>query len=54
MKPLVSFCEGVISSTGMPVIKKNTFNTDKKITNEKKSYKKARNVSLVRSIIVEE
>ena len=54
MKPLVSFCEGVISSTGTPVIKKNTSNTDKKIANEKTWYKKARNVSFVRSITVDE
>ena len=54
MKPLVSFCAGVISSTGTPVIKKNTSNTDKKIPTEKKWYKKARNVSFVRSIIVDE
>ena len=33
----LTFCEGVISSTGTPVIKKNTSNTDKKITNEKKN-----------------
>ena len=50
----LTFCEGVISSTGTPVIKKNTSNADKKITNEKKWYKKARNVSFVRSIIVDE
>ena len=50
----LTFCEGVISSTGTPVIKKNTSNTDKKITNEKKWHKKARNVSFVRSIIVDE
>ena len=50
----LSFCEGVISSTGTLVIKKNTSNTDKKITNEKKWYKKARNVSFVCSIIVDE
>ena len=54
MKPLVSFCEGVISSTGAPVIKKNTSNTDKKSPMKKKWYKKARTVSFVRSIIVDE
>ena len=27
----LTFCEGVISSTGKPVIKKNTSNTDKRI-----------------------
>ena len=32
----LTFCEGMISSTGKPVIKKNTSNTDKRITNEKK------------------
>ena len=32
----LTFFEGVISSTGKPVIKKNTSNTDKRITNEKK------------------
>ena len=32
----LTFCEGVISSTGTPVIKKNMSNTDKRITNEKK------------------
>ena len=30
----LTFCEGIISSTGTPVIK-NTSNTDKTITNEK-------------------
>ena len=46
-------CESVISSTGMPVIKKNTFNAVKRSTNEK-WYKKARNVSFVGSMIVDE
>ena len=46
----LTFCEGVISSTGTPVIKKNTSNTNKRITNEKKWYKKARNVSFVQSM----
>ena len=46
-------CEGVISLTGMPVIKKNTSNTVKRITNENtKWYKKAGNVSFVGSMIV--
>ena len=31
----LTFCEGVISSTGKTVIKKNTSTTDKRITNEK-------------------
>ena len=31
----LTFCDGVISSTGTPVIKKNTCNTDKRITNDK-------------------
>ena len=31
----LTVCEGVISSTGTPVIKKNTSNTDKRITKEK-------------------
>ena len=36
----LTFCEGVISSTGTPVIKKNTSNTDKRITNEKNGTRK--------------
>ena len=31
----LTFCEGVISSTRKQVIKKNTSNTDKRITDEK-------------------
>ena len=31
----LTFCEGVISSTGTPVIRKNKSNTDKRITSEK-------------------
>ena len=31
----LTFCEGVISSTERPVIKKNTSNTDKRILNAK-------------------
>ena len=51
----LTFCEGVISSTGTPVIKKNTSNTDKKITNEKKMVQESnKNVSFVRSVIVDE
>ena len=38
----LTFCEGVISSTGTPVIKKNTSNTDKKITNEKKKVQESK------------
>ena len=33
-------CEGVISTKGMPVIKKNTSNTVKRITNEKNGTRK--------------
>ena len=36
----LTFCEGVISSTGKPVIKKNMSNTDKRITNEKNGTRK--------------
>ena len=36
----LTFCEGVILSTGTPVIKKNTSNTDKRITNEKNDTRK--------------
>ena len=51
----LTFCEGVISSTGTPVVKKNTSNTDKKITNEKKMAQESnKNVSFVRSVIVDE
>ena len=49
----LTFCEGVISSTGKPVIKKNTSNTDKKNTNEKNGTRK-QEMSFVCSIIVDE
>ena len=50
----LTFCEGVILSTGASVMRKNTSNTDKRITNENKWFKKAKNVSFVCSIIVDE
>ena len=36
----LTICEGVISSTGTPVIKKNMSNTVKRITNEKNGTRK--------------
>ena len=36
----LTFCEDVISSTGMTVRKKNKSNTDKRITNEKNGTRK--------------
>ena len=36
----LTFCEGVISSTGTPVIKKNTSNTDKKSPMKKNGTRK--------------
>ena len=36
----LTFSEGVISSTGKPVIKQNTSNTDKRITNDKNGTRK--------------
>ena len=47
-------CDGIVLSTGMPVIKKNMSNTVIRITKRKRWYKKARNVPLVGNMIVDE
>ena len=48
----LTFCEGVISSTGTPVIKRNTSDTDKRVTN--KTEKQEMCLRSVRSKIVDE